>query len=249
MKKILLATIILIASNMTAQTSVQLFDYVATTSITPSSTVNLSVAASTNKKFKIDVKNNSSGTKSYHVKRYDAILNSGADAYFCFAGTCYGNTTTLTPTPITLTANQSSSQIPGSFNMLETDLDEGATVGLSAIKYTIFNVANPNDSVQVTLRYNGAGVGLKNNSSNLNDFSVYPNPTSTNAAIKIVSDKSMNGSIEVINSLGSIVSKTNLSVIEGNNVVNIPVQDFSKGIYFITVALDNSKITKKLIVK
>lgn len=249
MKKILLTSLIALGFGSQAQNSIQLFDYIATSSITPGSTVNLTVPANSNKKFKIDVKNISASTKSFHVKRYDAILNPGADAYFCFAGTCYGNTTTLTPTALTLTANQSSSQVPGSFNMLETDLDEPATIGLSSIKYTVFNAANPNDSVQITLRYNSAGVGFKNNTTNLNDFGIYPNPSSTNATIKIVSDKSMNGSIEIINSLGALVSKSNLTVNDGTNILSIPVQDYSKGIYFVTVTLDNSKLTKKLIVK
>src|SRR5688572_22893890 len=88
----------------------------------------LSTTAGNNTNNTYDIQNTSSSTQTYVATRYDIILNSGADAYFCFGGTCYGPGTT-TSQYLVLNAGQKASQVSGQYQMLTADLDEGPTVG------------------------------------------------------------------------------------------------------------------------
>lgn len=247
MKKFLLPLFLFGSTVAISQTSIQLMDYYAATTIAANSTVNLVTTPSNNTNITIDIKNTSGSSKTYKVKRYDVLKNAGSDAYFCFGGTCYGSATFTAQ--ITLNSNQSASQVPGSYNMLVADMDEGAVVGVSVIKYSFINTAQVSDSSQITLKYN-APVGLSENSNvSISSFEAYPNPASDFTSFKINSSKNSDAKLEVYNSLGSIVSTKNISLNEGKNKVDYNVENLSSGIYFASVKIGNSTTTKKFIVK
>ncbi|MDX2174066.1 MAG: T9SS type A sorting domain-containing protein [Bacteroidota bacterium] len=250
MKKFLLSIFTIGSLVAVSQTSLLVTNYIAATTIAPNSTVNIPTTINTTTSMDIDIKNISGSTKSYHVKRYDVSLNSGALAYFCFAGTCYGASTYTSQTAITLNANQSSSQISGSFNMLTADIDEGSVLGVSVVKYTFYNTALLSDSVQITLKYNGTPTGI-NESSNvsISSFEAYPNPASDFTSFKINSSKNTDAKLEVFNSLGSVVSSKNISLNEGKNKLDYNVENLSSGIYFASIKIGGSTTTKKFIVK
>ncbi len=217
--------------------------------ITPNQIINVITSANNQTKVTFDIKNTSTSTKTYNAKRYDVILNTGASAYFCFAGTCYGNSILISQTPIILNANQSASQISGSFNTLDADLDEGPTVGLSVIKYTFINTTNSSDSVQFTLRYNSPSVGLAENSNLISSIDAYPNPASDFTSFKINSKANSDAKFEVFNSLGALISSKNIILSEGKNKVDYNVESLAAGIYFASIKVGNSTTTKKFIVK
>ncbi|HQQ95169.1 MAG TPA: T9SS type A sorting domain-containing protein [Bacteroidia bacterium] len=155
MKNILTLSFLSAVCLLQAQTSIQLTDYGNSTIVSPNSAILVDVNASTTVNYTVDVKNTSNVTKQYWIKRYDVVLNPGADAYFCFASYCYGPPTIYSPHAITLTAGQSASQLGiTNFQMLVMDLTEPATSGYSHIKYTVFDSINPNDSVQFSMKYN-----------------------------------------------------------------------------------------------
>ncbi len=229
-----------------SQTTIQLTDYYAATTIAANSTLNLSTTPNNNTNITIDIKNTGGSTKTYKVKRYDVLLNAGGNAFFCVGGTCYGSSTFTGQ--VTLNSNQSASQSTIAYNMLVADMDEGATVGISVIKYSFINTSQANDSVQITLKYN-APVGLNEIQNSISSFEVYPNPASDFTSFKINSSKNTDAKLEVYNSLGSIVSTKNISLNEGKNKVDYSVENLSPGIYIASIKMGNTTTTKKFIVK
>jgi hypothetical protein len=200
MKKFLLLSIAVVSLKGFSQSSLQLTHVETTATLAPNAVVAATTAPSANTKVTLDLKNTSSSTKSYNAIRYDKNLHTGASAYFCVAGTCYGDQTFISPTPITLNAGQSASQLSGQYNMLIADLDEAATVGFSEIRYTFINTSNSSDSVQVIIHYNQT-LGLTNHASAFSSLDVFPNPASDNVSIRINSAKAVEGKLSVYNAL------------------------------------------------
>ncbi len=249
MKKLLLSLSILLSVCSFAQISVQVI-YGGNT-VVANGTINAATTANGNTKIILDIKNNSSSTKSYNTKRYDVMLHTAlsttASAYFCFAGSCYGAATTGAG-PLSLTAGQSASGLTGLYNMLVSDLDEASSVGLSVVKYSFINATTISDSVQVTLVYNGAA-GLQVNNDLLSSFELSPNPVAENATIKINSVKAMDGKFTIINALGAVVSEKSISLSEGKNKIDFSSESLSSGIYFASLKFGSSSTTKKFVVK
>jgi hypothetical protein len=248
MKKLLLLSIAVASLNGFSQSSLQLTHVETTVTLTPNAVIAATTAASANTKVTLDLKNTSGSTKSYNAIRYDKNLHTGASAYFCFAGTCYGDQTFVSPSPITLNAGQSASQLTGQYNMLIADLDEAATIGFSEIRYTFINTASSSDSIQVIIHYNQT-LGLSNHSSLVNTVDVFPNPAADNVTIRINSVKATEGKLSIYNTLGATVNEKQISLSEGKNKVDVNVENLPAGIYFASIKTGNTAITKKFVVK
>lgn len=84
-----------------------------------------------------------------------------------------------------------------------------------------------------------------------NSLELYPNPTSNITTLSLTTLKPLKIKIEVLNSLGqSILEIANTEAITGLNNFEIPTNQLSPGLYFISVQLDGkSKGAKKLIVE
>jgi hypothetical protein len=247
MKNFLLAVSSALCLTGFSQTSILLSNNGTAATIAPNAIIDLTTSPSANTNLTIDIKNTSGTQKSYNAKRYDVVLNAGADAYFCFAGTCYGPPT-YSAGPITLNSNQSASQLPGQYNMLIADLDEGPVVGVSLIKYTFVNASSNADSVQITLRYNSPN-GVTEKHDAVSALDIFPNPASETASLKITSGKPGLAGLTVYNALGAIVNDKQIILSTGKNKIDMDVESLPAGIYFVTVTTGSSAITKKFIVK
>ncbi len=248
MKKLLLLPVLCFSLNAGAQGSILLTNNDNASTLTPNSVIQLITTASSNLKFNIDIKNTSGSTKTYLVKRYDVTLNPGADAYYCFAGSCYGPGTILAPSALTLTSNQSASQIQGQYQILTADLDEAATIGYSLIKYTFFDENNVSDSVQISLRYNSP-VGVSEVKKNLKSMELFPNPSEGNSTLLINTQTSTNGKVMVFNSLGDLVNEQTTNLVQGQNKIELNLQALSPGVYLVSVKAGNASLTKRLVIK
>jgi hypothetical protein len=249
MKKLLIVPVLFFSLNSGAQGSIQLSNNDNAALINPNAVIQLSTTASSNLKYNIDVKNTSNGAKKYLVKRYDITLNTGALAYYCFAGTCYGPGTIESPDTLHLTAGQSASQ--NTFNpyfILTADLDEGPSVGYSLVKYTFFDAVNHSDSVQVTLRYNSP-VGLSELKKNLSSFDLFPNPSEGNSTLLISAQTAFNTKVMVYNSLGDLVSEQNARIDQGHNKIPLHLEGLAPGVYLVSVKSANNGLTKRLVIK
>ena len=249
MKKIIILFSCLFCLKGFSQSSILLTNNSTSATLAPNAVITVTTTPSSNTQVVFDIKNTSASQKSYNAKRYDVVLNSGATAYFCFAGSCYGDQTFVSPTPIVLNANQSASQIQGQYNMLMADLDEGTLVGYSLVKYTFVNAANSNDSIQVSIKYN-AVLGLTDliNRTSINSFDLFPNPATTATSIKVNSKGAVEAKLSVYNALGAMISEKPVSIIDGKNKLDLLLTDFNSGVYFIQLKTNTNIITKRLIV-
>jgi hypothetical protein len=207
----------------------------------------LTTTAGNNTNNTFDIQNTSAATQTYVAKRYDIILNTGADAYFCFGGTCYGPGTT-TSQYLVLNPGQKASQVAGQFQMLTADLDEGPSVGLSHIKYSFKNINILSDSLQMSIRYNDPAAGVKESNASVVRFDVYPNPAVNEVNIRINSTKAQNSSVKVLNGLGQVVISKNVSVNAGSNTVLIDTKQLPTGNYYVTYDSGDKMVTKKVVI-
>ncbi len=249
MKKTLLSFFTIAAITVYSQTTIRITNTGNSQTVAPNAFIDLGTMASNNTNIIFDVTNTGTSTNVYNAKRYDMVLNSGAAAYFCFAGNCYGPGTLVSPNSLTLAPGQSASQIAGPYQKLVADLDEGPATGVSRIKYTFINVANVNDSIQLILRYNDPSASLKEINSSLNNFLISPNPANDFTSIKINSNNNYTGSLSIFNSIGSLVSEKNISVTKGDNKVAVNTSELNTGIYFVSLKAGEAIVTKKLIIK
>ena len=249
MKKSILILCTALSTLTYSQTSILVSNYSTSLTLAPNATVNVSTTAGVTAKVDLDIKNISGSTKSYIAKRYNVLLNANASAYFCFAGGCYGDQTSVSPNSLTLTAGQSASNVSGTFNILTADLDEGPIAGSSIVRYTFLNELTPSDSVQVTLVYNPAPpVGLKEITKNISSFEIFPNPAKETASLKVNSLISSQASVFVYNALGNVVYHKEVLINEGKNKIDINVEDFSPGVYFTSIKSGEITQSKKFII-
>lgn len=252
MKKTILIALTALTSAAFAQSSIQVkCAELQNTVIAPNSVIyGFATIAEDNVALHFDVKNTSNTTKTYIVKRYDVTLNNQAEAYFCFAGQCYGASTYSSPYSLTLTAGQSASEIPGSFNTITADLTEySTTIGISYIKYSIINTTNASDSLQFTIAYNvSSPVGIKETSKVFSSLEIFPNPAKEIATISISSARAFESTVAVYNALGEVVYSKPVSLLEGKNKVEINLEQLPSGVYFATLKNGNASISKRLIV-
>ena len=202
----------------------------------------------------IDFRNNGATKNSYKVRRYDILLNKtgtadSAIAHFCFAGSCFGSSPSISPDADTLTPGKSASQLIGANMVLDADLDEGGFVGLSVVKYTIFNTTASSDTIQFTIKYNSPATGINENTAIINSFEIFPNPVKDNAVLKVNSVHPFETSLRVYNALGAVVYEKEISLNEGKNKIELNFENLNSGIYFTTLKSESGSITKKIIVR
>lgn len=245
MKKLLLIISGLCAglSSITSQTSIELTNGSAGGLILNNSFITEDVAAGGQSHVYIQLKNISSTSKTYALKRTDVILNSGADAYFCFGGQCFPTTTTMTPMANYVTLNAGQSDTPQSLYY-----DENVASGYSEIKYELFDVNNTADVLTFTFKFNSLLASVKNNASLFSSVSdVYPNPSVNQAHIAINSTAYIaNASMIIIDALGSVVSHKNIALSVGKNQVQLDTENLPSGIYFVSISSSkHTKVIKK----
>jgi hypothetical protein len=250
MKKLFLVLMSAVSVSAFSQSSILLSTNGNT--FAPSSIIFTTTTANGNTKVIVDIKNTSNSNQTYNVKRYDTQLNAvggtTADAYFCFAGSCYGDMVHVSPSPLTLAPGQSASQSTVAYTMLTADLDEASSVGLSIVKYTFVNVNTASDSVQFTIKYNAPN-GISEAAGIVSSFELWPNPVTDAATIKVQSTRAAEGRLVVHNALGSVVYEKQVSIVEGKNKIDLNAEGFSTGIYFASIKFGSSSVTKKFVVK
>jgi hypothetical protein len=130
-------------------------------------------------------------------------------------------------------------------NAFPTNLEDNSDFRLNATSTasTGASFTNPQFAGQV--------LGVKDlNNALENSFVVYPNPATknTNVSFTLVSDNKV--AVSVYDVLGHMVSTTanETSFEKGNHSININTSNLSAGIYYISLEVNGSKETKKLII-
>ena len=83
----------------------------------------------------------------------------------------------------------------------------------------------------------------------ISGMKIYPNPASDAVNVTFSSEESSNAVLSIMNLMGQMVYTTNVSIQEGYNMVNVPVNQLRAGIYMVNIKSNKGTSTQKLIVK
>lgn len=241
-------------------------NFVPTATLTNGNFVYESTAASALTITKFKIKNNAAFTQTFNVTRtivsqlpvLDLSLVANAPTtYFCFGNNCF---TPPVSTPgssdytILLGSGQTSSVFPNADNSVDNnqpfsiDLEEGSSTGNYVVKYKVFNVANPNDTLAFFMGYNQP-LGVKNHEVNSEtSINLFPNPASDNTTFLISAVNPSIIKLKVINSIGQIVSSANYKLNSGSNSILLDCNSFSAGMYSVIYESESKTQCKKLII-
>lgn len=91
---------------------------------------------------------------------------------------------------------------------------------------------------------------IKQIDNKANKFSILiaPNPVSTKAGVSINAPFAGKGVLELVNSLGVVVYKENISINAGTNSMELPVSNLANGTYIVTVTINSKSLRQSLIV-
>lgn len=214
--------------------------------VTDGGTVYHGVLADASSQIDFNIKNTSAVTKVYKLERTDQTLNTGASAYFCFSGTCYGPNVTVSPVTLTLTAGQDASSIS---LPMQLHLDEGSTMGNSRIRYKLYDANNVTDIITFYIEYNNPLSVKTIFNKTVAVSSVFPSPAVNKASVSIQSPSDVtNVSVKLVNSLGSLVFEKTTDLTKGNNTVSVDCSSFPSGVYFMNISYEAKNITRKFII-
>jgi uncharacterized protein YjdB len=90
---------------------------------------------------------------------------------------------------------------------------------------------------------------ISNNTSNINSFDIYPNPTSEVINVNIQSKQNNSVQLQIFDVNGKQVYIQNLSILKGRNLTEININHLQKGIYIIYIEDKTGIATDKFIVK
>jgi len=192
--------------------------------------------------FHVDIHNTTQNTVNVKVRKAVLYTPAGTTTQFCTDQLCYTPTTTLSPgnTPI------------NGMSMIDLKPQykpESNTPATMAVRYSVFNVANPADSVFFIVVYNGVtGIPqLSNEPVTLS--SPAPNPASGSFSMnfQLGSKSGSSAQIVIYNMLGEKVKETALLETEGN--VKIDVSTLQQGVYFCALSIEGKAvITRRVVV-
>jgi Secretion system C-terminal sorting domain len=135
---------------------------------------------------------------------------------------------------------------------LQVGLEAGLVSGLSSVRYIAYNKSNPSQSIEFEVNFVVEEKAEKQSiytSKFITLKDVYPNPVIDHALVdyKILNEQ-IKAKIIIHNILGNTQGEYELSSSE--NLLRIPADGFSAGIYFYTLYINNEGVvTRKLIVK
>jgi len=242
MKKLLLASI-----------SVMLVAGVSAQSFSVNSTVSGSVANGSTIVYTVDqatsiethdfeVLNTTSSAKTVKVRKTVIVQgDAGRTFYFCTDQNCY-------PPSVVLSGNVPMTAL-GQFALI-TDFTPNNATGSSTVRYTVFDVNNPSDSVFFFLQYDVSPTGINNLSSvKASVGSPMPNPASTVFTMNYNLGNSFGkgeAKMVVYNMLGAVVMTETITDIEGN--VRMDVSTLENGVYFTSLEVSGKQVSTKRIV-
>ena len=196
--------------------------------------------------FYASVTNNTASDMTIKVFREVLEEVPGSINQICWAGLCFHFTVDTSSTQLTLAPGATT----GEGDEFSGHYLPQNTLGSSLIRYTFYNVDNPDERSSIVVRYISEYVGLSEGAMKEGYISeVYPNPAThyVNIDYKLTPQVN-NAAVKVINLLGEVVKETNIET--GNNNVRLDISELSSGVYFYSVLI-NSEIyqTKKLVVQ
>jgi len=189
--------------------------------------------------------NNTNDTLIIKVAKEELEILDSTINTFCWGGSCYG--------PMTDTSGNADTIPPGGSSNIgdfSGDYEPHNQIGTSTIKYTFFNIDNPEQKAEVVVIYSASTDGLAEEAMNGGSISeVYPNPANyfVNLDYQLTS-KVNTATVKIFNLLGATVKEAVLE--RGSNKLKMDVSGLNNGIYFYSVLINGDIYkTKKLIIQ
>lgn len=190
----------------------------------------------------LDVKNISNVTLDVFCVREVIEEAEGTINVFCWGGQCYPPFVDTSSTATTIESQAVSYEFAG-------DYSPYGITGTTKVKYTFYNVSNPDDHVAVIVNYDASdpnAIAVSQKQFTLSK--AYPNPANNTVSVDYDLRDVPNARIAFYNLLGSKVKEIELTKSMGT--LTISTSDFIEGIYFYSLLIDNDATqTQKLIVK
>ena len=120
---------------------------------------------------------------------------------------------------------------------------EGENVMFNFVNITGYSNSTYIDNINVSAE----SLGFSDNK--LTGVSLYPNPTSEKINISFNSNNVNSYQIKIINSLGQVIQKIEEHSLDRSNDISLDVSNFSVGLYFVKIEVDNLSTLKKLLIK
>lgn len=196
--------------------------------------------------FRASVTNNTGNIMNVKLARVNIDLLEGTSNSVCFAGTCYGPMVDTTEY-LTLTAGATS----GDDRSMEADYYYPVgSYGKSIVKYSFFNMANPEEHADIVVKYWSSPTAIDENiADNIVLSNIYPNPAKQSVSLDYRFDVNVDAaSVKIVNLLGSVVKEIEMNQNAGK--ISIDISDLNNGIYFYSVVVNNEVLkTKKLVIR
>jgi hypothetical protein len=108
----------------------------------------------------------------------------------------------------------------------------GQDAGLS---YSAFTPVAPNQVV----------LGLNDAKKDITEMTIFPNPVNNEVNVDVALESSLNGKVEIYNSIGATVIAQPAMFNSGSNRVSLDVSSLAPGNYMLAVKTDNGVVSKK----
>ncbi len=106
-----------------------------------------------------------------------------------------------------------------------------------------------NDIVYGTYPVASLSASIEEKQNNVQNVTLYPNPTSDRATVVIEGSAKANASINVMDIAGKLVKSSNVTIYPGTTKATIEVANLPAGLYFVTVQTEIGTKTVKMIIK
>ena len=190
----------------------------------------------------LDVKNVSGVTIDVTCVREILENVEGAVNTFCWGGQCYPPFVDTSSTPTTIEPQALALEFSG-------DHSPNGFVGITKVKYTFYNMSNPDDNAVIVVNYDASETNsINDNGAKFKLLKAYPNPANNIVSVDYRLEGNSEARIAIFNLLGSKVKEIELSRSVGTLTIN--TTDLIEGIYFYSLLINNeASQTQKLIIK
>jgi len=128
---------------------------------------------------------------------------------------------------------------------------------LSGDSYTIYTMVIEKPSAGVIYntgevwqgKWNDYKIGINEPTGGIQNMNIFPNPAQNTTTVLVNSVCSKPYSLSVSNMMGQVLQTQNGKLGYGENRIELNVNNFAPGVYFVNIKTDNATRTQKLIVK
>ena len=189
----------------------------------------------------MDIKNVSSNAISAKLRKFEVDVLPGTVNMLCW-GLCFAPNVFESPSPIVIPPNVINEDFYGHYV-------PNSVIGVSIMRYTVFDMNHPADSAYFFVEFNAGTVGITDHASNkISVSNPYPNPAKSQTSFNFqLPANTSRAAIKIHNLLGAVVKDVQLVGQDGKLTIN--VSDLNDGVYFYSIVVNNETYeTKRLII-